>query len=93
MGSGCGIVMRTRVKAHIVKVGNSRGIRLTKTLLQEAQLGDEVELQAEPGRILISKTAQPRTGWAEAARGIRAGGEDRLLDPSTAPQFDKEDWK
>ena len=52
------------MKAHIVRIGNSRGIRLPKTLLQEAQLDDEVELQAEPGRILISKTSKPRAGWA-----------------------------
>ncbi len=50
------------MKAHIVRIGNSKGIRLPKTLLQEAQLEDEVELQAEPGRILISKTAKPRAG-------------------------------
>ena len=53
------------MKAHIVRIGNSRGIRLPKTLLQEAQLEDEVELQAEPGRILISKLAKPRAGWAK----------------------------
>jgi antitoxin MazE len=81
------------MKAHIVRIGNSKGIRLPKVLLQEAQLENEVELQAEPGRILISKTAQPRTGWAEAARRMRARGEDRLLDPPTVTQFDKEDWK
>ena len=68
------------MKAHIVRIGNSRGIRLPKTLLQEAQLEDEVELQAEPGRILISKTAKPRAGWAEAARRMRARDEDRLID-------------
>ena len=81
------------MKAHIVRIGNSKGIRLPKVLLQEAQLGNEVELQAEPGRILISKTAQPRTGWTEAAQRMRARGEDRLLDPPTAMQFDKKDWK
>ena len=59
------------MKAQIVRIGNSRGIRLPKTLLQEAQLEDEVELQAEPGRILISKSAKPRAGWAEAARRMR----------------------
>ena len=81
------------MKAHIVRIGNSKGIRLPKVLLQEAQLEDEVELQAEPGRILICKMAQPRTGWAEAARRMRARGEDLLLDPPTATRFDKEDWK
>ena len=74
------------MKAHIVRIGNSRGIRLPKTLLQEAQLDDEVELQAEPGRILISKTAKPRAGWAEAARRMRARDEDRLIDsPGSNP--------
>ncbi|MGQ0809728.1 MAG: AbrB/MazE/SpoVT family DNA-binding domain-containing protein [Nitrospiraceae bacterium] len=81
------------MKAHIVRIGNSRGIRLPKTLLQEAQLEDEVELQAEPGRILIFKTAQPRAGWAEAARRMRARGEDRLLDAPIATRFDQEEWK
>ncbi|MBI5317441.1 MAG: AbrB/MazE/SpoVT family DNA-binding domain-containing protein [Nitrospirae bacterium] len=81
------------MRAHIVRIGNSRGIRLPKTLLQEAQLEDEVELQAEPGRILISKTAKPRAGWGEAARRMRERNEDRLLDPSTSTRFDKEEWK
>jgi antitoxin MazE len=81
------------MKAHIVRIGNSRGIRLPKTLLQEAQLEDEVELQAEPGRILISKSAKPRAGWAEAALRMRAHGDDGLLDPPTSTRFDKEEWK
>lgn len=80
------------MKAQIVRIGNSRGIRLPKTLLQEAQLEDEVDLQAEPGRILISKTSKPRTGWAEAARRMRDRDEDRLLDPPVPTQFDKEEW-
>jgi antitoxin MazE len=81
------------MKTHIVRIGNSRGIRLPKTLLQEAQLEDEVELRAESGRILISKTTKPRTGWAEAARRMRERGEDRLIDPPTSTRFDKEEWK
>lgn len=81
------------MKAHIVRIGNSKGIRLPKVLLQEAQLEGEVELQAEPVRILICKTAQPRSGWAEAARRMQARVEDRLLEPPTATQFDKKDWE
>lgn len=81
------------MKARIVRIGNSRGIRLPKTLLQEARLEDEVELQAEPGRILISKPSQPRAGWAEAARRMREEGEDRLIDQPTPTRFDKEEWK
>lgn len=81
------------MKAHIVRISNSRGVRLPKTLLQEAQLEGEVELQAEPGRILISKPSQPRAGWADAARRMREQDEDRLIDQPIPTRFDTDDWK
>ncbi len=81
------------MKVRIVRVGNSRGIRLPKPLLQEAQLDDEVEVQAEPGRMLISKTVKPHAGWAEAARRMRERDQDRLIDQPTPAQFDKREWK
>ena len=81
------------MKAHIVRIGNSRGVRLPKTLLQEAQLEGEVELQAERGRILISKPSQPRAGWADAARRMREQDEDRLIDQPIPTRFDTDDWK
>ena len=56
------------MKTRIVQIGNSRGIRLPKVLLEEAQLTDEVELEAEPGRIVIRRGTRPRAGWAAAAR-------------------------
>jgi antitoxin MazE len=81
------------MKSRIVQIGNSRGIRLPKVLLEEAQLQDEVELEAQPGRIVIRKGTPPRAGWAAAARRMHERGEDRLLDPTTATRFDEEEWK
>ena len=76
------------MKRRIVQIGNSRGIRLPKVLLEEAQLQDEVELEAEPGRIVIRKGTRPRAGWAAAARRMYERGEVdfaplgvRLLSP------------
>lgn len=66
------------MKAQIVRIGNSRGIRLPKVLLDEAQHENDVELQAEPGRIVIRRATRPRAGWAAAARRMRKRGEDRL---------------
>lgn len=80
------------MKARIVRVGNSRGIRLPKPLLDAAGLSDEVELVAEPGRIVIEAAARPRAGWAEAARAMAERGDDALLDPPTPTRFDDEDW-
>jgi len=80
-------------KTRIVKIGNSRGIRVPKVLLDQAQLPDEVELHAEPGRIIVQATRRPRAGWAKAAQAMREGGHDVLLDEPTVTRFDRQDWQ
>jgi antitoxin MazE len=81
------------MKSRIVQIGNSRGIRLPKVLIEEAQLEEEVELAAEPGRIVIRRASRPRAGWAAAARTMRERNEDRLLDPTIPTHFDEKEWK
>jgi antitoxin MazE len=81
------------MKARIVRVGTSRGVRIPKPLLDQAGLADEVELRAEPGRIVIEAAARPRAGWADAARAMAARGDDALLDPPTPTRFDAEEWE
>ena len=77
------------VRAKLVKIGNSRGIRLAKPLLEVAGLADEVEIEAAPGVLTIRPSAHPRAGWAEAASSFEAEG---LLDEMSATQFDDEEW-
>ena len=77
------------VRAKLVKIGNSRGIRLAKPLLEVAGLSDEVEIEAAPGVLTIRPSAHPRAGWAEAASSFEAEG---LLDEMSATRFDDEEW-
>jgi antitoxin MazE len=81
------------MKTRIVRIGNSQGVRLPKLLIEQAGLGDEVQLHAEPGRIVIESSPRPRAGWAEAARAMHERGEDVLLDPPTPTRFDEEEWE
>lgn len=80
-------------KGRIIRIGNSRGIRVPKVLLDQAQLPDEVELRAEPGRLVVQAARRPRAGWAEAARAMHARRHDKLLDKPTATRFDREEWQ
>jgi antitoxin MazE len=80
------------ITSRIVRIGNSRGIRVPKALLEQAQLPDEVELQAEPGRLVVRAARRPRAGWAEAAGQMRQRDEDRLLDIPSKNRFDTEEW-
>jgi antitoxin MazE len=77
------------VRAKLVKIGNSRGLRLAKPLLEQAGLSDEVEIQAAPGVLTIRPVAAPRAGWAEAAAAAPPEG---LLDEPTGTRFDDGEW-
>ena len=80
-------------KTRIVRIGNSRGIRVPKLLLDRADLPEEVELRAEPGRLVVSAAARPRAGWAEKARAMHERGDDAALDEGTATRFDQIEWR
>ncbi len=81
------------MKARLVKIGNSRGIRIPKPLIEEVGLSDEVELRVQQGAILILPTRDRRSGWAEAAEALSARGETGLLDAPAPTRFDEEDWE
>jgi antitoxin MazE len=83
------MVTRTR----IIQIGNSKGIRVPKMLLEHAQLPDEVELQAEQGQLIVRAARGARAGWAEAAKRMRTRGEDQLLGATTSSHFDDKEWQ
>lgn len=78
-------------KTRIIRIGNSQGIRVPRALLDQAQLPEEVELHAQPGRLVVRGVRRPRTGWAKAAKTMHERGDDRLLEQPTNTKFD-EDW-
>jgi antitoxin MazE len=80
------------MKARLIRIGNSRGVRLPKPLIEEAGLTEDVELRVRDGVVVIMSTARPRAGWGEAAKHMRQRDEDRLLDEPTPTRFE-EDWK
>lgn len=81
------------MKANLVRIGNSRGIRLPKPLIEEVGLQDEVELRVQEGGIMILPIGAPRANWATAARLLSESGEDVLLDEPTPTRFDEEGWE
>jgi len=81
------------MKARLVQIGNSRGIRLPKPFIEQAGLVDEVELRLHAGTIVIRPSVGARSGWADAAKLMRERGDDRLLDPPTPTRFDENEWE
>lgn len=81
------------MKTRLVRIGNSRGVRLPKPLILEAGLTDDVELRVRGGAIVIASAARPRAGWADAARLGHERRDDRPLVTGSTTRFDLEGWK
>jgi len=83
------------MKARIVKIGNSRGIRIPKPLIKQAGLGEEVEIVVEDNRLVIAPVEPARSGWLEAFKKMAESRDDTLLDADELPstRWDREEWK
>jgi antitoxin MazE len=81
------------MKTRLVRIGNSRGVRLPKAIIAQAGLTEEVELGVRDGAIVIARATSARSGWAAAASQMRQRDEDWLLDPPTPTRFDEKEWE
>jgi len=81
------------VKSKIVRIGNSKGIRLPKPLLEQVGLVDEVDLEVRDGELVISPSDPVRAGWREAAALLAQRQEDEPLDVPIPTCFDAEEWE
>jgi antitoxin MazE len=84
----------TGTRVRLVKMGNSRGIRLPPEFLAQAELDEEVELEVRDAQVVISLVPRPRRGWEKQFDGMTAHGDDRLLDSKvfSLTGWDEEKW-
>ena len=83
------------MKTRIVRIGNSRGVRIPKTLLEQTGMPEEVAIEAEGNRLVIRPASQPREGWDAAFRKMALAGDDQLLDGDLRPtsRWDDSEWQ
>jgi antitoxin MazE len=80
------------MKAELIKIGNSRGVRIPKAMIEQCGLGIEVELRVEKDRLVISPQRRPREDWAAKFKAA-ACQDDELLMPAWPNEFDREEWQ
>jgi antitoxin MazE len=82
------------MKVELVRIGNSRGIRIPKPILEQCGFEDAVELRVENDRLVIAQPRRPRQGWEEAFLAAGPSTHDELpLETLPPNQFDREDWR
>ena len=83
----------TVLKTRLTKIGDSPAVRISKWILDQLDLGKEVDVAAERNQIVIRSVYHPREGWAAQFQQMRRDGDDRLLDEPTSTRFEKEEWE
>ena len=82
------------MRTELVRIGNSRGIRIPKPLIEQCGLRSTVELRVENDRLVISPGRHPRQGWGEAFRAAKPVVHDQLLLETAEPnEFDRKEWQ
>lgn len=73
------------MQARIVRIGESRGVQIPDHLLEQSGLGDEVEMEARDGEIIIRDVPGSRRGGEQAFRSMTERGDDVLLHAAGEP--------
>jgi antitoxin MazE len=80
------------MKASIIQIGNSQGLRIPKPILKQCGFDNEVELEVQGNKLIIKPHAAVRNNWEKSFEAMAENGDDKVLefDPN---QWDEEEWE
>ncbi len=81
------------MKAQIIQIGNSQGIRIPKMMLEDTGISGEVELQVLPEGILIRNIKKPRGDWDATFEELAETDDDQPVDQARAGGFERKEWQ
>ncbi len=81
------------METSIVKIGNSKGLRLSKAIIEQYNIQEKVELILEKGRIIVQPIEKPRKNWEKAFKEMRDSNNDQLLISDVFDNEESEEWK
>ena len=83
------------MKTKIIKIGNSRGIRIPKSVIQDSGLTDEVEFEIGDGQIIIKSLSTHRANWDSAFKKMAKNKDGVLMETQSlykVASWQKEEW-
>ena len=80
------------MELSVIKIGNSKGIRLSRMILDKYQISDKIELILEKGYIILKPKAEPRKNWDKAFHKMHENGDDKLLMDDVFEDENFEEW-
>ncbi|MDB4144370.1 AbrB/MazE/SpoVT family DNA-binding domain-containing protein [Flavobacteriaceae bacterium] len=80
------------METAIIQIGNSKGLRLSKTILEKYNIKDKVEMILEKGRIILKPIDSPRKNWEKAFEEMSKNNDDTLLFNDVFEDENFEEW-
>jgi antitoxin MazE len=80
------------METPIIQIGNSKGLRLSKTILEKYNIKDKVEMILEKGRIILKPIDSPRKNWEKAFKEMSKNNDDTLLFNDVFEDENFEEW-
>ncbi|WP_028525384.1 AbrB/MazE/SpoVT family DNA-binding domain-containing protein [Runella limosa] len=80
------------MELSVITIGNSRGIRLPKSILEKYSISDKIELVLEQGYMILKPKPEPRKGWEEAFKKMHENGDDQLMMDDVFEDETFEEW-
>lgn len=80
------------MELSVINIGNSKGVRLSKTILEKYSIIDKIEIILEKDYIILKPITEPRKGWEKAFKKMQENGDDQLLIPDVFEDENFEEW-
>jgi len=83
------------MRARVIKIGNSQGLRIPKPILEQTGIRDDVEIELGKNQIIIRPVQKARDGWDKAFKRMAEKGDDELVidDNDVSHSWDEEEWQ
>ena len=80
------------MEVSIIKIGNSKGLRLSKTLIEKYNIKDKVNLILEKDYLVLKPVEKPRAGWEKAFAAMSKNGDDQPVFDDVFEEDNFEEW-
>ena len=82
------------MRARVIKIGNSQGLRIPKPILEQTGIMDDVEIEVEKNKIIIRPVKDVREGWDAAFKSMGEKGDDKMIiDENISHSWDEGEWQ
>ena len=81
------------MKASLIKIGNSQGIRIPKPIIAQCGFEGEVEFIVQNKELIIKPIKSSRLNWDAAFKKMAENKDDELLDSDSGTEWDEKEWE